>query len=120
MNESILDSIKDMLGGNASGDFTAFDKELIPLINTALNTLVQIGAGPSQGYNITSNENTWMEFVGEDEMLLGLAKQYVWLKVKLMWDNSTMASSVIDILNQQIKELESRISYRVDPSTTFK
>lgn len=120
MNESILDSIKAMLGGIISGEDTAFDSELIPLINMALNTLVQIGAGPSQGYNITSKDNVWSEFVGDDAMLLDLVKSYCHIKVKLLWDNSTTPSSVLEILKEQARELEVRINWRVDPKKTFK
>lgn len=119
MDESILESIKAMLGGNLSGDDTTFDSQIMPIINMALNTLTQIGAGPSQGFNITSKDDVWSDFVGGDEMLYGLVTQYVLLKVKLVWDSSSMTGAVIDIMKEQAKELESRISYRVDPSTTF-
>ena len=119
MNESILDSIKAMLGGNLLGEDTAFDSELIPLINMALNTLVQIGAGPSQGYNITSKDNVWSEFIGDDAMLLDMVKSYCHIKVKLLWDNSTTPSAVLEVLKEQLKELEVRISWRVDPNNTF-
>lgn len=120
MDESILESIKAMLGGNLSGEDTSFDAQIMPLINMALNTLVQIGAGPSSGFNITSKDDVWSDFVGGDEMLYGLASQYVFLKVKLGWDNTTLSGAVIEVMKEQIKELESRISYRVDPSDTFK
>lgn len=119
MDESILESIESMLGGNLSGEDITFDAEILPLVNMALNTLVQIGAGPSQGYNITSRSNVWSEFVGDDEMLLPLVKQYCFLKVKLLWDNTTLAGAVIEVIKEQIKELECRINYRVDPHTTF-
>lgn len=120
MDESILTSIKKMLGGNLNGDDTTFDNEIIPIINMALNTLVQLGAGPSQGYNITDVSNTWDEFVGEDEMLLPLAREYCFLKTKILWDNASTPSAVIEVFKEQAKEMECRISYRVDPITTFK
>lgn len=120
MDESILNTIKSMLGGNMSGGFDAFDYEIIPLINLALNTLVQIGCGPSQGYNITGPDNVWSEFIDDDEMLLNMVKSYCQIKVKLLWDNTTTPSSVIEVLKEQAKELETRISWRVDPSSTFK
>ena len=109
-----------MLGGNMSGGFDAFDYEIIPLINFALNTLVQIGCGPSQGYNITGPDNVWSEFVGDDAMLLDMVKSYCHIKVKLLWDNTTTPSAVMEIMKEQAKELEVRISWRVDPKTTFK
>lgn len=121
MDESILQSIEDMLGGDLSTDEdNPFDAELKSLINAALNTLVQIGAGPSQGYNITSRENKWSEFIGDDEMLLNMVKEYCFIKVKLIWDSATLPGAVMDVLKEQAKELEVRISWRVDPKTTFK
>lgn len=120
MDESILNTIKSMLGGNLSGESDAFNQELIPLINMALNTLVQIGCGPSQGYNIVDASNTWSEFVGDDQMLLNMVKSYCHLKVKLLWDNTTTPSAVMEVMKEQAKELEVRISWRVDPEDTFK
>jgi len=119
MDESILNSIKAMMGGNLSGDDTTFDAELLPIINMALNTLVQLGAGPSQGYKVTGSENKWSEFIGDDDML-EMVKEYVLLKTKLLFDNSTVSGSVIEIYKLQIQELEFRIQCRVDPITTFK
>lgn len=119
MDESILQSIKNMLGGNLSEDEDSFDPEIIPIINLALNTLVQLGAGPSHGYNIISKEDKWSAFVGDNEMLLPLVREYCFLKVKLLWDNSSLAGSVIEIIKEQIREVECRISYIVDPIETF-
>ena len=118
MDESILNSIKKMLGGNLSGD-DSFDNEIIPIINMALNILVQLGAGPSQGFNITGPAEVWSDFVDEDEMLLPLAREYCFLKVKSLWDNSSTPSAVLEIYKEQAKEMECRILYRMDPPTTF-
>lgn len=121
MDESILTSIKEMLGGQVyEEDDITFDAEIVPLINAALNTLVQIGCGPSQGYNIKNKNNVWSEFVGDDKMLLNLVKEYCYIKVKLIWDSSTLPGAVMEVLKEQAKELEFRISVRVDPKTTFK
>lgn len=119
MDESILKSIKEMMGGNLSGDDTSFDPEIIPLINLALATLVQIGAGPSSGYQITGIDNKWSEFSTDGEVV-ALAREYCFLKVKIIWDNSSMSGAVTEIFKQQIAELESRISYWVDPGEGFK
>lgn len=120
MDESILNSVKGMLGGNLSGDDTSFDAELIPIINMALNTLVQLGAGPSQGYNITGPDNKWSEFAGSDEMLLALAREYCLIKARLIFDSTSLSGAVVELFKQQATELECRIQYRCDPITTFK
>lgn len=119
MDESILNSVKTMLGGNLLGEDAAFDAEIIPLINLALGTLVQLGAGPSDGYSITGSENLWSEF-STDKEVVALAKQYCFLKVKVLWDNSTLPGAVIEVYKEQIKEIECRINYWVDPGLGFK
>lgn len=119
MDESILNSIKAMMGGNLSGEDTAFDPEIIPLINLALATLVQIGAGPSDGFYITGADNKWSDFTQDKEVMV-LAREYCFLKVKILWDNTSMSGAVTQIFQDQIAELESRISYWVDPGKGFK
>lgn len=119
MDESILNSVKKMLGGNLTVDDTSFDLEIIPLINLSLATLVQLGAGPSDGYSITGSENLWSEF-STDKEVVNLAKQYCYLKIKILWDNSTLPGAVIEVYKEQIKEIECRINYWVDPGLGFK
>lgn len=111
MEDSILNSIKKMLG--FTEDYTAYDQDLIININMVLNILTQIGVGPKGGYEIEDASNTWDEFIG-DNIKLNMVKSYVYLKVKRVFDPGT-SGSLNDAIDNQIKELESRISYEVDP-----
>ncbi len=113
MNESILTSVKDALG--VPEDVTAFDSQLIMFINTVFMNLYQIGIGPSTCYHISNSDNLWSEFIG-DSVKMEAVKTYVTLKVHLLFDNTTLPSGVIQLMNDELKELECRLSYMFDPS----
>ena len=102
LNESILNSIKKLLGINA--DTTVFDQEITIHINTVFSELAQIGIGPEEGYMITGPSNVWSEFCKNDFPLLSNVKTYVYLKVRLLFDPPT-TSPLIEAINQQIKEI---------------
>ena len=102
--ESILDSIKQMLGINSED--TNFDRELIIHINGALMIINQLGVGPS-GYIITSNKNTWDEFLlGRKD--LELVKTDVYLRVRLIFD-PPQNSFLVNAIKEQIQEYDWRI-----------
>lgn len=109
--KSILNSTKKLLG--MEPDYSAFDKDLIPLINMALSILTQIGVGPVTGFKIFSEDQTWEEFIGTDPRLESV-KTYVFLKTKIVFD-PPQSSSVLSCYEKQIKELEWRINVQVDP-----
>ena len=67
MNDSILDTIKKLLGLE---NVDSFDDNLIIFINGALNVLTENGIGPVTGYRITSKTNTWSEFITNDNLQL--------------------------------------------------
>lgn len=102
---SILDSIKQMLGINVED--TNFDKELIIHINGALMILNQLGVGPESGYSITSNDNTWNEFL-LDRKDLDLVKTDVYLRVRLIFD-PPQNSFLVKAIQDQIVEYDWRI-----------
>lgn len=101
-DESILDSIKKLLGINA--DVAVFDQEIMIHINSVFSELTQMGIGPEEGYMITSPSNVWSEFCKDDFPLLNNVKTYVYLKVRLLFDPPT-TSPLIEAINQQIKEI---------------
>lgn len=113
--DSILLSTKKSLGLDPS--VTEFDPDIIMCINTSLNVLTQLGVGPIEGFNISSEENIWSEFIGEDPRL-NIVKSYVYLKTKMIFDPPTVGS-LVSACNDQIKELEWRINVQVDPEDTF-
>lgn len=107
MTESILDTIKTKL--NIPQDDTSFDDEILVDINSAIMTLVQIGVGPSDGFVVNSNEETWSDFIGESKNYEGV-KQYVYIKTLQVFDNRTMTSSVMEALTKKATELEWRLN----------
>lgn len=112
MDESILNTIKEMLG--PSGAYDAFNTDIIVHINTHFMKLTQLGVGPVEGFMITGSEETWSDFIPEaDTLKLQGVITYVYLNVKLVFDTPS-SSSVIESINRQIAELEWRLNYAVD------
>ncbi len=101
--ESILTTIKQMLGG-LTADYTEFDVPIISHINTALFRLHQLGVGPEKRALIRDASETWDDLFG-DTTDLEAVKEYIWLKVKLVFDPST-SSFVTDSYKERINELE--------------
>lgn len=110
--DSILNTIKKLLGIDEG--YTYWDQDLIIYINTAFNVLYQLGAG--KPFSISSALDTWDDFL-EDMAKLEMVKQYVYMKVKMVFDPPTGALK--DAMTEQIKELEWRINVTVDAPNTF-
>lgn len=108
MAGSILDDVKKVLGLDPT--YTAFDPDIILHINTVFSTLNQLGIGPTAGYMIMGNTETWDAFLGADT-LLNSVKTYICLKVRMVFDPPTIGF-VIDAFNAQIKELEWRLNVK--------
>lgn len=109
---SILDSIKNMHGIN-SQDIN-FDRELIIHINGALMILTQLGVGPTTGFSIKSNNETWSEFLGGRKDL-DLVINVTYLRVRLIFDPPTN-SFLVTAIERQIKEYDWRIEAWHDPT----
>ena len=105
--DSILTSIKKMLG--IPEEYDHFDPDLIMHINSVLSILTQIGVGPSEGFRIEDDLATWEDFLGDDTDYEAV-KSYVHLRVKLLFDTSTLSSAVIESMNRMISELEWRLN----------
>lgn len=112
MSESILTSVKKALMG-APEEYTAFDDQIILHINGTFATLNQLGVGPEEGYMISSEEETWSDYLGENETLLAFVKPYMVDKVKLAFDPPS-SSFVLSSLEKQVDELTWRIRVMVD------
>lgn len=102
MNESILTSVKDQL--SLPPEDESFDKELVIFINAAFARLTLLGVGPIEGFSIQDDSTCWNDFV-MDITQESLAKNYVFLKVKVMFDPPTN-SSLSKAIEEQIKEYE--------------
>lgn len=105
MSESILDTIKIMLG--LEKDYDAFDIEIVTYINSALFTLSQLGVGPEAGFSITGPDEIWSNFIDEKSNLIAV-QTYIKLKVQLLFD-SPSNSFAVDAINKQIDELTWRL-----------
>lgn len=103
--DSILTTIKKLIGPSAV--YNNFDTDLIIHINSVFTILHQLGVGPPKAYRITDEYNTWSEFLSDEEQL-ELAKSYIYLKVKLIFDPPDRAA-VLQAMTDTIKECESRL-----------
>ena len=111
-SESILDGIKKDLG--IEPEYTDFDHDIIDLINTNLNVLMQIGVGPDSGFVITGNTETWEDFLGVNSEKLNMVKTYLYIRVRTIFD-PPQNSFVLEALKENAKELEWRLNVEVDP-----
>lgn len=109
--DSILTSIKKQLG--IDENYEHFDQDIILLINSAFSVLGQLGFGPMQGFSITDKNDTWTSIFEENGWSTSSVKEFVFLKVKLIFDPPT-TSSVIDAYQKRIAELEWRIMIEGD------
>ena len=112
MEESIFESIKALLGPDSS--YEVFDQDILIHINTAIATLTQLGVGPSEGFRVTGPDEEWGEFTN-DEKVLDMAKTYIYLKVKMVFDPPS-SSFVMSSYERTCQELEWRLNVAVDPS----
>lgn len=104
--ESILTSIKKLLG--IAEDYSQFDVDIIIHINSVFFILKQLGVGPAKGFAIHSDEETWIDFLGESEDWESV-KTYTYLKVKLLFDPPS-SQSAADAIDRTAKEYEWRFT----------
>ena len=114
---SILDSVKKKCGMDPE-TMTEFDADLIDAINAGLNVLTQMGIGPDTGFVIHGSSETWSDFLGDDNRLY-LAKTYVTDRCRLIFDSSSMTGSVIQMIQDRIREFEWRLNAFVESPKSF-
>ena len=105
--DSILTSIKKLLG--ITEDYTHFDQDIIMHINSVFMILTQLGVGPSNGFSIEDETSVWEDFIPNSTQLQ-LVKSYMYLKVRLLFDSTTLPSAVITAYSEQAKEYEWRLN----------
>lgn len=110
MNESILESIKKLLG--ISPEYDHFDQDIIFHINSVFMILNQLGVGPEEGFSITGDFELWKDYIPEGSNL-EIVKSYIYMKTKLMFDPPTN-SSVTQAMERMISEMEFRVLVAAD------
>ena len=101
MTDSILQTMKEMVLGNAEDD--SFDTELITHINTCFVRLKQLGVGGNGNFRITGSDETWTQFFGEDASQIDMVKDFMYFNLRIWFDqpqNSSVLSSFQDQLNK--------------------
>lgn len=110
---SILTSIKKLLG--IDEEYNHFDADIIMHINSVLFILTQIGVGPSEGFVITGEDETWEDFMPEGALVkVQSVKTYIYLKVRLIFDPPT-SSTAMTAMKDLIAELEWRLNITPTP-----
>lgn len=113
MNESILQSIKSLLGLTSDDD--SFDAILVMHINSAIMILRQLGIGPKSGYSITGVQERWTDYIPNITDLQSV-KMYIYLQVKKIFDPPA-SSSVAQAIDAMIKEYEFRLNVEAENPT---
>ena len=108
MEDSILDSIKSYLGVC----YDEYDEDLIMFINSAFATLAIAGSGPHSGFVITGTEQKWSDY-SSDNIVVPLVKQYIQLRVKLLFDPPNN-SFVTESLTQNAADILYQINLKAD------
>lgn len=112
--ESILTSIKKLLGIDETDSH--FDVDIIMHINSAFMTLYQLGVGPKTCFKITTDEQTWFDFLGESGDF-ETVKTYIYRKVRANFDPPS-SSFVLDAMDRQSKEDEFRLMIQAEMEVT--
>ena len=109
VEDSILLSIKKLLGMDPI-EFTQYDTDLIIHINTFIEFLNQLGVDIPEGFKINDENALWSDYLNKPEYndIKDSIKNYIYLRVRLVFDPSTNPS-LLNSINDTIKELEWRI-----------
>ena len=110
VDDSILLSIKKLLG--MPEDYDRFDTDVKMHINSAIVTLRQFGIPIPKGFIVTDKYALWTDYIS-DIYLIEYVKNYIYLKVRLLFDPPTN-STVTESINQSIKETEWRIIHLLE------
>lgn len=104
--QSILKSVKNVL--MVPEDYDVFDQQLIMHINGALSSLDQIGVGPEYGLAVEDDSTLWRDLLPDDPRF-NMVKNFIYLKVRLIWDPPG-TSFLLKAIEDQIAEYTFRIN----------
>ena len=108
--ESILETVKKLLGVDMLCDH--FNTDIIVQINSALMKLTQLGIGPAEGFMVTSDAETWADFLG-DSINMEAVKTYVYQRVRLYFD-PPQSHFLASAMETPMGELEWRLHVQVE------
>lgn len=112
VTDSILNTVKKMLGIDKA--YKAFDMDIIVSINSTFSTLYQLGVTLDGDFMVVDERQKWSDIIKDEfKSRLAFIQQYVYLKVRVVFDPPT-SSFVLDAYNKQISELEWRINVEVE------
>lgn len=106
MEQSILKSTKKVLGLADGHD--EFDEDVVMHINAAFGVLNQLGIGAQGVFSVDGDDEEWADF-GVPADQLALAKQYIFLKVRMAFD-PPQTSYHLTAAEKQLDELVWRIN----------
>lgn len=109
---SILTEIKKLL--NIQEDDTSFDMDVIIHINSAFFILNQLGVGPDIPFTISDKNSAWEDFLPTSDKNFAAVKTYIYLKVRLVFDPSSLSSYALTSMQNQINEYEWRFREQAD------
>ena len=112
ITDSILNSVKKWCG--LPEDYLPFEEDVISCINSELNILNQVGVGVV-GFQISDATSKWSDFLTTDETKFGMAKQFVKIKTRLIFDPPAN-SFVQTALKEQADELLWRSNVQAEGS----
>ena len=104
----VLSDIKKMVGFD--DEYKAFDIDITILINSVLSVLEQVGVPIKQHLPIgdANGQPDW-EDVFDDKTSLDMIKQYLYLRVKMVFDPPANGT-IMDFYKETMRELEWRIN----------
>ena len=120
MDESILNTIKHMLG--LEPDYTAFDTDILVLINSAFSVLYQLKVGTKEPFRIEDDSAVWSDFVSDDQKL-EMVKEYIYISCRIVFDPPS-SSYVLTAYKERKDEIEWRAKissefYPIEEPTTI-
>ena len=111
IEDKILDSVKQMFGYEP--DYDPFDIDMLIHINSIVATLTQLGVGPDDGLTV-DKDTLWSSLLANDATLNG-ARSYVFMRLKMLFDASSMPQHLIAAYEKMILQAEERLKMAADP-----
>ena len=103
VNESVLNTIKKCL--DIDPDNKDFDADMLLHINSVLPIMKRLGIIPKTSKRISDDSVTWSQFIPDDSLDVEDIKDYIFLRVKLIFDPPQNQKHT-DVLIDAYKEIE--------------